>query len=54
MTSTAMAKNAENVPSNQLSTFNFKSVAARASTSNTTTKPTTTGQPRVPRKKREA
>ena len=49
MTTTAMAKNAENVPSSQRNTCNFKMVVTSASASSTTTKPMTTGQPRVPR-----
>ena len=54
MISTATAKNAENVPSSQRNTFKFSSVVTSASTSSTTTKPMTTGQPRVPRTKRKA
>jgi hypothetical protein len=41
------------LPSSQRNTCSFSSVVTSASASSTTTKPMTTGQPRVPRKKRK-
>ena len=53
ITRRANAINAENVPSSQRSTCKSSIVVASTSASSTTTKPMTTGQPRVPRTKRE-
>ena len=46
--------NSDALSSNQLNTFKSKIVVTAFSASSTTTKPMTTGQPRVPRTKRNA
>ena len=51
---TAKAENVEAAVSSQLNTFNFNTAVTANSTTSATTKPMTTGQPRVPRKKRVA
>ena len=54
ITTTAMAKNAETVPSSTCSTFKSKALVSNASDSITTTKPMRMENPRVPRTKVKA
>ena len=54
ITSAPAAMNSDALSSNQLNTFKSKIVVTAFNASSTTTKPMTTGQPRVPRTKRNA